>query len=223
MMVNAIQKQGIGMTSQRARDRLAARLKEKGIQHPDVLNAISDVPRHLFVDEALSHRAYEDDALPIGSGQTISQPYIVARMTEVLLQDGIPERVLEVGTGSGYQAAILSKIVPSVYSVERIRDLLVQAKRRFRQLKMSNVMAKHSDGTWGWPESGPYDAIMVTAAPEVVPDSLLEQLAVGGRMVIPVGKGRSVQELRCIHRTSEGFESEVLEMVSFVPFCAGKA
>lgn len=221
MIVDAIQRQGVGMTSQRARDRLARRLEEKGIQHPDVLEAIREVPRHLFVDEALSHRAYEDNALPIGHGQTISQPYIVARMTEELIASGKPNKVLEVGTGSGYQAAILSRVASSVYSVERVRDLLVQAKRRFRQLKMSNIMAKHGDGSWGWPESGPYDAIIVTAAPETVPDSLLEQLAVGGCMVIPVGKGRSVQELRCIRRTETGMDSDVLETVSFVPFCSG--
>lgn len=222
MMVDSLQQRGAGMTSKRARDRLASRLEELGICHAEVLNAIREVPRHLFIDEAISHRAYKNDALPIGYGQTISQPYIVARMTEVLIQDSIPEKVLEVGTGSGYQTAILSTIVKAVYSVERIRDLLVQAKRRFRKLKMSNIMAKHSDGTWGWPESGPYDAIMVTAAPEIVPDSLLEQLGPDGRMVIPVGKGRSVQELRSIKRTDNGFESEVLEMVSFVPFCSGK-
>ena len=210
------------MTSQRARDRLVERLKQKGIRNPLVLQAISETPRHLFVDEALSHRAYEDDALPISNGQTISQPYIVARMTEVLLQDGIPDKVLEIGTGSGYQAAILAAIVPRVFSVERIRALLVQAKHRFRRLKLNNVMAKHSDGSWGWPQSGPYDAIMVTAAPEEVPPELLEQLAVGGRMVIPVGRGRDVQELRYIKRTPEGFQSQVLEAVSFVPFLNGK-
>lgn len=222
MVVDSVARQGMGMTSQRARDRLVSRLREKGIANPVVLDAVAQTPRHLFLDEALSHRAYEDDALPIGHGQTISQPYIVARMTEVLIEQGIPQRVLEVGTGSGYQAAILSAIVPSVFSVERIRDLLVQAKRRFRALKMNNIMAKHSDGTWGWPESGPYDGIMVTAAPEEVPQSLIDQLAPGGCMVIPVGRGRSVQELRVVRKTEQGVESEVLELVSFVPFCQGK-
>ena len=211
------------MTSQRARDRLVARLKEKGIRHPLVLQAISETPRHLFIDEALSHRAYEDDALPISNNQTISQPYIVARMTEVLLEDGIPDKVLEIGTGSGYQAAVLAAIVPRVFSVERIRALLVQAKQRFRNLKLNNIMAKHSDGSWGWPQSGPYDAIIVTAAPEEVPPELLQQLAIGGRMIIPVGKGRDVQELRYIKHTEEGFQSQVLEAVSFVPFLNGKA
>jgi len=222
MAINSMLKQGVGMTSQRTRDRLVARLKEKGIRHPEVLRAIAETPRHLFVDEALSHRAYEDNALPISNGQTISQPYIVARMTEILLEDGIPDKVLEVGTGSGYQAAILAAIVPRVFSVERIRALLVQAKQRFRQLKLNNIMAKHSDGTWGWPQSGPYDAIIVTAAPEDVPQSLLDQLAEGGRMVIPVGKGRNIQELQYIRRTAEGFETRTLEAVSFVPFCTGK-
>jgi protein-L-isoaspartate(D-aspartate) O-methyltransferase len=199
------------------------RLRQKGISNELVLKAISETPRHLFIDEALSHRAYEDNALPISNGQTISQPYIVARMTEVLLQDGIPDKVLEIGTGSGYQAAILAAIVPRVFSVERIRALLVQAKQRFRQLKLNNIMAKHSDGSWGWPQSGPYDAIMVTAAPEEVPQELLDQMAEGGRMVIPVGKGRDVQELRYIKRTEDGFESRTLEAVSFVPFLSGKA
>jgi protein-L-isoaspartate(D-aspartate) O-methyltransferase len=223
MVINPLLKQGTGMTSQRARDRLVERLRQKGISNELVLKAISETPRHLFIDEALSHRAYEDNALPISNGQTISQPYIVARMTEVLLQDGIPDKVLEIGTGSGYQAAILAAIVPRVFSVERIRALLVQAKQRFRQLKLNNIMAKHSDGSWGWPQSGPYDAIMVTAAPEEVPQELLEQLAEGGRMVIPVGKGRDVQELRYIKRTADGFESRILEAVSFVPFLTGKA
>ena len=223
MVINPLLKQGTGLTSQRARDRLVDRLRQKGISNELVLKAISETPRHLFIDEALSHRAYEDNALPISNGQTISQPYIVARMTEVLLQDGIPDKVLEIGTGSGYQAAILAAIVPRVFSVERIRALLVQAKQRFRQLKLNNIMAKHSDGSWGWPQSGPYDAIMVTAAPEEVPQELLDQMAEGGRMVIPVGKGRDVQELRYIKRTEDGFESRTLEAVSFVPFLSGKA
>jgi protein-L-isoaspartate(D-aspartate) O-methyltransferase len=223
MVINPFQKQGVGMTSQRARDRLVERLRQKGIGNELVLRAISETPRHLFVDEALSHRAYEDNALPISNGQTISQPYIVALMTEVLLEDGIPDKVLEIGTGSGYQAAILAAIVPRVFSVERIRALLVQAKQRFRMLKLNNIMAKHSDGSWGWPQSGPYDGIIVTAAPEVVPQELLDQLAEGGRMVIPVGRGRDVQELRLIKRTPDGFESRNLAAVSFVPFLGGKA
>lgn len=212
---------GAGMTSQRTRDRMVARLRQRGIKDPRVLDAISRIPRHLFVDEALSHRAYEDDALPIGAGQTISQPYIVARMTEILLMDGIPEKVLEVGTGSGYQAALLGTMIPRVYSVERIRSLLVQAKRRFRSLKLHNVMAKHSDGAQGWPESAPYDAIIVTAAPGHIPPELLQQLAPGGRMIIPVGEQGSAQQLRCIIRADEGYDSRTLEHVSFVPFRSG--
>jgi len=216
MMIDQIQRQGTGMTSQRTRDRLATRLEQKGIKHPAVLKAIRETPRHLFVDEALSHRAYEDDALPIGSGQTISQPYIVARMTEAILQDGIPEKVLEIGTGSGYQAAILAAIVPKVYSVERIRVLLVQAKKLFRQLKLNNIIAKHSDGTLGWPQSGPYDAIVVTAAPASIPEELLDQLAIGGRMVVPVGE--YYQELRRLQKTIKGkIESEYIIPVRFVP------
>lgn len=222
MSINPMIKQGVGMTSQRTRDRLVQRLKEEGISHPEVLRAIAATPRHLFVDEALSHRAYEDNALPISNGQTISQPYIVALMTEAILQDGIPDKVLEVGTGSGYQAAVLAAIVPRVFSVERIRPLLVQAKQRFRQLKLNNIIAKHADGTWGWPQSAPFDAIIVTAAPEEVPQQLLDQLAEGGRMVIPVGEGRGVQELQYIKRTPEGFSKQVIEAVSFVPFCSGK-
>ena len=223
MVLDNILHRGVGMTSQRARDRLVVRLREKGIRHPAVLKAIARTPRHLFVDEALSHRAYEDNALPIGNGQTISQPYIVALMTEAILEDGIPGRVLEVGTGSGYQATILSHIVPAVFSVERIRELLVQAKKRFRELKISNIMAKHSDGTMGWPQTEPYNAIIITAAPEMIPDSLLEQLSIGGRMIVPVGQDRSMQKLQSILRTEDSYESQVLETVSFVPFRSGKA
>ncbi|TNG00223.1 MAG: protein-L-isoaspartate(D-aspartate) O-methyltransferase [Gammaproteobacteria bacterium] len=223
MIISEQQRLGTGMTSQRTRDRLISRLIAQGISNPAVLDAIRNTPRHLFVDDALAHRAYEDTALPIGSGQTISQPYIVARMTEAILEDGIPEKVLEIGTGSGYQAAILSAVVPKVYSVERIRSLLVQAKQLFRRLHLRNVMAKHSDGSWGWPESGPYDAIIVTAAPEVIPDELLNQLIPGGRMIVPVGEGRSIQELQKITRTDNGFEAVVLEQVSFVPFLSGTA
>lgn len=223
MSISQLERQGTGMTSQRTRDRLAARLEERGIKNPAVLEAIRSVPRHLFVDEALSHRAYEDDALPIGSGQTISQPFIVARMTEAILKDGVPEKVLEVGTGSGYQAAILAAVVPKVFSVERVRTLLVGAKKLFRKLKLNNIIAKHGDGTWGWSESGPYDAIVVTAAPASVPEELLEQLSVGGCMVIPVGGSRSTQELLYIKRTKDGFEKERLEYVSFVPLRSGKA
>jgi protein-L-isoaspartate(D-aspartate) O-methyltransferase len=213
--------QGIGMTSQRTRDRLVERLREKGIKNQRVLEVIRTTPRHLFVDEAMAHRAYEDTALPIGHGQTISQPYIVARMTEVLLEGGIPDVVLEVGTGSGYQSAILSRLVPKVYTVERIGALLQKARDVHRKLGLMNVFSKHSDGSWGWKPNAPYMAILVTAAPEEVPPGLLEQLAVGGRMVIPTGSKDGVQELKLYTRTTEGFEEKTLELVRFVPLLDG--
>ena len=213
--------QGIGMTSQRTRDRLVERLKEKGIKNDRVLEVIRTTPRHIFVDEAMAHRAYEDTALPIGHGQTISQPYIVARMTEILLAEGTPDVVLEVGTGSGYQSAILSRLVPKVYTVERIGALLQEAREAHRKLGLLNVFSKHSDGSWGWPPNAPYEAILVTAAPESVPTSLLEQMAVGGRMVIPTGSKDGVQELKLYKRTADGFEESTLEMVRFVPLLDG--
>lgn len=211
---------GIGMTSQRTRDRLVQRLLDAGIKNQSVLDVIRSTPRHLFVDEALASRSYEDTALPIGFGQTISQPYIVARMTEALLAAGPLKKVLEVGTGSGYQAAILSPLVGEVYTVERIRPLLDQARQRFFDLKLNNVRCKYSDGSWGWPEAGPFDAIIATAAPEQVPEALLAQLVVGGRLVVPVG-GRGVQTLILIVRTATGFEQQELDRVSFVPMLSG--
>jgi len=213
--------QGIGMTSQRTRDRLVERLREKGIKNLRVLEVIRTTPRHIFVDEAMAHRAYEDTALPIGHGQTISQPYMVARMTEVLLEDGVPDVVLEVGTGSGYQSAILSRLVPKVYTVERISALLQKARDAHRKMGLMNVFSKHSDGSWGWAPNAPYMAIMVTAAPETVPPSLLEQLAVGGRMVIPVGSVGGVQQLKLFTRTVEGIEERTLELARFVPLLDG--
>jgi protein-L-isoaspartate(D-aspartate) O-methyltransferase len=210
---------GIGMTSQRTRDRLIERLREKGIRNEQVLEVIRRTPRHLFVDEALSSRAYEDTALPIGFNQTISQPYIVARMTEILLA-GAPQKVLEVGTGSGYQAAVLAQLVPKVYTVERILALVPLARQRFRSLNLRNVSIKQSDGTWGWPQQAPFDAILVTAAPADIPAALLEQLADGGRMVIPVG-GSSGQTLAVITRRGKKFEREDIEPVSFVPLVGG--
>jgi protein-L-isoaspartate(D-aspartate) O-methyltransferase len=213
--------QGIGMTSQRTRDRLVERLREKGIKNQRVLEVIRTTPRHIFVDEAMAHRAYEDTALPIGHGQTISQPYMVARMTEVLLEAGIPDVVLEVGTGSGYQSAILSRLVAKVYTVERISALLQKARDAHRKMGLLNVYSKHSDGSWGWEPNAPYQAIMVTAAPESVPPSLLEQLAVGGRMVIPVGAVGGVQKLKLFTRTAEGIEEETLELARFVPLLDG--
>ena len=213
--------QGIGMTSQRTRDRLVERLREKGITNERVLEVMRTTPRHIFVDEAMAHRAYEDTALPIGHGQTISQPYIVARMTEILLENGVPDVLLEVGTGSGYQSAILSRLVPKVYTVERISALLQKARDAHRRMGLMNVFSKHSDGSWGWAPNAPYPAILVTAAPKTVPPGLLEQLAVGGRMVIPVGSLGGVQELKLYTRTNEGVEESTLELVSFVPLLDG--
>ncbi|MCF6337902.1 MAG: protein-L-isoaspartate(D-aspartate) O-methyltransferase [Gammaproteobacteria bacterium] len=212
--------QGIGMTSQRTRDRLVRRLQEEGISNQRVLEVIRSTPRHIFVDEALASRAYEDTALPIGHGQTISQPYVVARMTAALLESGPLTRVLEVGTGSGYQAAVMAPLAGEVYSVERIRPLLDLARERLEELQLRNVRLKHSDGSWGWPEFAPYDAIIATAAPEQVPQALLQQLAIGGRLVMPVGP-QGVQELVLLTRTPEGIERQVLDKVSFVPMLGG--
>jgi protein-L-isoaspartate(D-aspartate) O-methyltransferase len=213
--------QGIGMTSQRTRDRLVDRLRAEGIQNERVLEVIRTTPRHMFIDEALAHRAYEDTALPIGQGQTISQPYSVARMTEIIIENGIPDKVLEVGTGSGYQSAVLARLIPKVYTVERINGLLIKARECHRALRLNNIFAKHSDGSWGWPEKAPYPAIMVTAAPEHVPESLLEQLGVGGRMVIPVGTVSGAQKLNLITRTASGYEQRILDAVRFVPLLDG--
>lgn len=212
---------GIGMTSQRTRDRLIERLREKGIRNEQVLEVIRRTPRHLFVDEALSSRAYEDTALPIGYNQTISQPYIVARMTEILMEIK-PQKVLEVGTGSAYQAAVLAQLVPKVYTVERILALVPFARQRLRELNLRNVSLKQSDGSWGWPQQAPFDAILVTAAPAEIPPALLEQLADGGRMVIPVGAG-SGQTLAVITRRGSTYEREDIEPVTFVPLVGGGA
>lgn len=210
---------GIGMTSQRTRDRLVQRLREKGIKNERVLEVMGQIPRHLFVDEALASRAYEDSSLPIGYSQTISQPYIVARMTEEVMQAN-PRKVLEVGTGSGYQAAVLSQLVDEVYTVERIPELERQVRQRFRELGYRNIFLRRSDGSWGWPGKAPFDAIIVTAAPPEIPQSLLEQLADGGRMVIPVG-GRASQTLSVITRRGSICEREDLEPVIFVPLVGG--
>ncbi|ULG70783.1 protein-L-isoaspartate(D-aspartate) O-methyltransferase [Marinobacterium sediminicola] len=208
------------MTSRRTRERLAQRLRDQGVLNEDVLKVLVDTPRHIFIDEALSHRAYEDTALPIGFNQTISQPYIVARMTEQLLEAGPLAKVLEVGTGSGYQTAILAQLVDQVFSVERIRPLQEKARKRLQRLKLHNVMLRHTDGGMGWPDKAPFDGILVTAAPREVPKELLEQLAVGGRLVIPVGDEH--QTLKRITRTSETeYETEVLESVRFVPLLGG--
>lgn len=212
---------GMGMTSQRVRDRLIERLREQGIRDERVLNAIRTVPRHLFVDEALAARAYEDNALPIGHGQTISQPWVVARMTEALFEDGAqPKKVLEVGTGSGYQAAILAALGLEVHTVERIGDLLRTARKRFRNLGL-NVRSKHDDGRIGWPENGPFDAIVVTAAAPALVDALTEQLAPGGTLVAPVG-GSGGQSLVKLRKGADGMIERVeLASVVFVPLLSG--
>ena len=215
---------GVGMTSQRVRDRLIERLRagsgqNDGIRDERVLNAIRTVPRHLFVDEALATRAYEDTALPIGHGQTISQPWVVARMTEVLMQAS-PQKVLEIGTGSGYQAAILAALGLEVHTVERIGELLRTARKRFRQLGM-NIRSKHDDGRIGWPENGPFDAIIVTAAAPALVDALGEQLAPEGVLVAPVG-GATSQSLLVLHKAADGTLSQrMLGPVVFVPLLSG--
>ena len=211
---------GIGMTSGRARERLVKRLESNGIKNSQVLDAMRHTPRHLFVDEALSHRVYEDVSLPIGFSQTISQPYIVARMTEILLADGPLGRVLEVGTGSGYQSSVLARLVTHVYSLERIRPLQDRAKSILKELKQSNITFRYSDGCIGWADNGPYDGILVAAAPKVIPSELLEQLKIGGRLVIPVGDA-SQQELHLVVRTENGFDDQVIESVLFVPLVPG--
>jgi len=213
---------GIGMTSARTRERLVQRLREHGIADPRVLERIRSVPRHLFVDEALASRAYEDTALPIGLGQTISQPWVVARMSEAIVAEPTPEKVLEIGTGCGYQTAVLAGIVPQVYSVERLAPLLRRARTLLRGLDLYNVQLRHGDGWLGWPKYAPYGGILVTAAPDHVPEALLQQLDEGGRLVIPVGP-RGRQELLEITRRGENFERRSLGLVSFVPLLGGTA
>lgn len=211
------------MTSRRTRDRLIKRLEEKGIKNSRVLDVMGSTPRHLFLDEALSHRAYEDTSLPIGQGQTLSQPYIVALMTELLFKSGKRlDSVLEIGTGSGYQTAILAQLVDRVYSIERIKPLVDLARQRLRQLKLYNVQIRYADGAAGWPEHGPYDAILAAAAPATVPQELLNQLAPDGCLVIPVGND-SQQYLELIRRegASDQFEQHRIAPVRFVPFLPG--
>ena len=212
--------QGIGMTSRRTRDRMVNRLKDQGISDSKVLAVMSDTPRHIFVDEALASRSYEDTALPIGYNQTISQPYIVARMTELLLENGSLSKVLEIGTGCGYQTAILAKLVDKVYSVERIGPLLKKAKNHLWDLKLKNISFQHNDGGWGWPEHAPFDGILVAAAPAEIPETLLQQMAVGGVMLIPIGT--EDQALHKVTRTKTGYEDEILDSVVFVPFLSGR-
>jgi len=214
--------QGIGMTSQRTRDRLIVQLQELGIKDQRVLSVMRKVPRHLFVAEALASRAYENTALPIGQGQTISQPYMVARMTELLIEGGVPENVLEVGTGSGYQSSILASLIPRVFSVERIRPLQENAKKVLAEVGFRNISFKHSDGGWGWKACGPYQGILAAAAPAEIPLNLLEQLDIGARLIIPIGE-EGKQMLQRVTRTETAYEVEVIEPVSFVPFLKGRA
>ncbi|MFN3310779.1 protein-L-isoaspartate(D-aspartate) O-methyltransferase [Thermomonas sp. S9] len=211
---------GMGLTGQRVRDRLIEDLRGGGIADERVLNAIRTVPRHQFVDEALASRAYENNALPIGHGQTISQPYVVAKMTEALLRDGSPKRVLEVGTGSGYQAAVLAALGLEVFTVERIGDLLRTARKRFRALGL-HVRSKHDDGRIGWPEQAPFDAIIVTAAGPALVEALLEQLAPGGVLVAPVGTAGAQTLLRLCKDADGAITQEDLGAVVFVPLLSG--
>jgi len=208
------------MTSQGTRDRLVQRLRDTGIKDERVLGAVAMTPRHVFVDEALSSRAYEDSALPIGQSQTISQPWVVAQMTEVVMNVGVLEKVLEVGTGSGYQAAILAALVPQVFTVERIEKLLKLARRRFHRLHLKNIYTRHADGHMGWPSQAPFDAIVVTAAAMDIPPELLIQLKVGGVLVIPVER-RGAQRLLSVRRTDTGYEENDLGGVIFVPLLRG--
>ncbi len=231
--LNSRQRAGIGMTSLRTRRRLVDRLHARGIDNETVLAAILDTPRHLFIEEALAHRAYEDTALPIGYNQTISQPFIVALMSQLMMEnrtqiadmkqtDQPPlKKVLEIGTGCGYQTAVLSQLVTWVFSVERIVDLQVHAKQRLAELGYRNVSYLDGDGFLGWSSNQPFDGILVTAAPPAIPLALLQQLAVGGRLVIPVG-GASDQSLRLVTRTDSGYEEEVHEAVHFVPMLKGR-
>jgi protein-L-isoaspartate(D-aspartate) O-methyltransferase len=211
---------GIGMTSARTRDRLVQRLRDQGIKSLDVLDRIRNVPRHIFVDEALSSRAYEDTALPIGFGQTISQPYIVARMTEALLEGGPLQNVLEIGTGCGYQTAVLAGLVGKISTIERIEPLLKRAKERLKDLGIKNVRFRHGDGSAGWASQAPFDGILVAAAPLRVPEALLEQLAVGGRLIMPVGP-EGQQELIRFTKREQKVDRQSLGSVSFVPLLGG--
>ena len=211
---------GIGMTSQRARDRLARTLIEMGIESELILDVMRKIPRHFFIDEALASRAYENTALPIGFNQTISQPYIVAKMTEVLIKNKELGNVLEIGTGCGYQTVVMAQFAKYVYTVERIGGLLIRARERFQKLNSSNIRTKHSDGNIGWPAHGPYDGIIVSAAPVGVPKALIEQLAIGGRLIIPIGE-TGKQKLLLITRSQDEYIEEHLDSVSFVPMLSG--
>ena len=210
---------GIGMTSKRTQQRMVERLRAAGISDEAVLSAMLEVPRHVFVDEALATRAYEDVSLPIGLGQTISHPFTVARLCEIVHQGRTLERVLEVGTGCGYQAAVLSRLAKEVYSIERIAPLLSRARVRLREIQFRNIRVKHADGQFGLEKAAPFDAIVMAAAAAQVPDALTEQLAIGGRLVLPIGTGE--QRLLVVTRTERGLEQETLDEVNFVPMLAG--
>ena len=212
---------GEGMTSQRARDRLVVSLKEGGIRDPRVIEVVRNVPRHHFIDQALHSRAYENTALPIGHGQTISQPWVVARMTEALIEFGMPQKVLEIGTGSGYQAAVLAALVPQVFTVERIEELLRQARRRFRQLGLTNLRSRHDDGKLGWPDEAPFDGIILTAAGDTIPTRILDQLSPTGVLVAPVGSPSQQVLIRMRGDGQGDFIQEELGAVSFVPLLGG--
>ena len=215
---------GIGMTSQRTRARMVERLREQGISDTRVLDAMAAVPRHLFVEEALASRAYEDTALPIGFGQTISQPFVVARMIEVLVRDKKPGKVLEVGTGCGYQAAVLAQLASEVYSVERIREMLERARSNLRELRLKNLRLAHGDGSAGLEKAAPFDSIILAAAAPVLPQALLQQLARGGRMILPLSEGRAdAQRLVLVERSRLGFTETAIGPVRFVPLQPGKA
>lgn len=209
----------IGGKSKRSGELLAQKLQSEGITNPAVVQAIAHTPRHIFVPEILAHKAYDNTALPIGQGQTISQPYIVARMSELLLADGRPKSILEIGTGSGYQTAILAQLTDKVFSVERIKALQWQAKRCLRAMDLHNVAMKHGDGWQGWQSKAPFEAIIVTAAPASVPPALLAQLADGGRLIIPVGE--QTQILKIITRNGDTFNEQQVEAVRFVPLVPG--
>jgi protein-L-isoaspartate(D-aspartate) O-methyltransferase len=219
-LVSDLRLSGIGMTSARTRDRLVQRLREQGVANLAVLDRIRNVPRHIFVDEALGSRAYEDTALPIGFGQTISQPYIVARMTEALLESGANDNVLEVGTGCGYQTAVLAPLVARLQTIERIGPLLARARLRLKELGIRNVRFRHGDGTLGWKAHAPFDAILVAAAPLTVPEALIKQLKVGGRLLVPIGPDGQ-QELVRFTRREQRVERESLGNVAFVPLLGG--
>ena len=216
------QHNGIGMTSQRTRMRMVERLRGQGIRDEVVLNVLGEIPRHLFVDEALASRAYEDIALPLGFGQTISSPYTVARMTELARAGGALNRVLEIGTGCGYQAAVLARVATEVYSIERVAPLLAKARKHFRALRLSNVRLRHADGHAGMPEAAPFAAIVISAAATHVPRKLLEQLEVGGRMILPMSRSGE-QRLWMIERSAHGYVEKKMDAVKFVPLLPGVA